>query len=59
MSASLEMVPPALITNTRANRVLHEQVVLVNVKTVGLPHVSDRGRDRDHAAAAWGSWPCR
>lgn len=36
--------PPALITNTRHNHVLHERVVLLSVLTADEPYVSQDGR---------------
>ena len=36
--------PPALITNTRHNHVLHEQVVLLSVLTADVPYLADAER---------------
>ena len=36
--------PPALRTNTRHNRVLHERVILLSVRTGSIPYVADADR---------------
>jgi KUP system potassium uptake protein len=41
MTSSPEGVPPSLLHNLRHNRVLHQQVVLLTVKTTETPHVPD------------------
>jgi len=44
MSGSGDGVPPALLQNLSHNRVLHELIVLLTVKTQQRPHVSDGER---------------
>ncbi len=44
LTPSLDTVPPALVKNTEYNRVLHQQVVLMRVETVDVPHVADEHR---------------
>jgi KUP system potassium uptake protein len=44
MTQSLDTVPAALLRNVDHNRVLHEQVVLLKLETVGIPHVDDPHR---------------
>jgi KUP system potassium uptake protein len=39
LTSSLETVPPALLNNAEHNGIVHEQVVLVKLQTVGVPHV--------------------
>ena len=44
MSGNAEGTPTALLHNLEHNKVLHEQVVLMTVKTKQKPHVEDSGR---------------
>ncbi len=39
LSGNLNTVPPALVHNLRHNKVLHEQVLLVTIQTLEVPHV--------------------
>jgi KUP system potassium uptake protein len=40
LTPSQESVPPALLVNAEHNHVLHEQVILLTVQTVPVPHVT-------------------
>jgi KUP system potassium uptake protein len=44
LTPSSDIAPPALINNTEHNEVVHEQVVLLTVKTERVPHVDDARR---------------
>ncbi|WP_432723677.1 potassium transporter Kup [Jeongeupia wiesaeckerbachi] len=44
MTASTDSVPHALLHNLKHNKVLHEQVVFLSVKTADIPFVSKRER---------------
>jgi KUP system potassium uptake protein len=44
LSESQETAPPALLNNTDHNHVVHEQVILLTVATVGLPHIEGEYR---------------
>jgi len=44
MSGNVEGVPPAMIQNLGHNKVLHEHVLLLTVRTVHTPRVSDADR---------------
>jgi KUP system potassium uptake protein len=44
LSASRDTVPAALLDNVAHNHVVHEQVILLTVETVHVPHVADRDR---------------
>ena len=44
MSGTASKTPPALMHNLEHNKVLHEQVVFVTVKTEQIPHVADDKR---------------
>ncbi len=46
LSAALEGAPPALLHNLKHNKVLHERVILLTVKVIGQPTVSDERRVR-------------
>jgi KUP system potassium uptake protein len=39
LSPSQDTVPTALLRNAEHNHILHEQVILLTVETVGLPHI--------------------
>ncbi|MDF1564802.1 MAG: potassium transporter Kup [Deltaproteobacteria bacterium] len=39
-----EGAPPALLHNLKHNKVLHQRVVLLTIKSVAVPHLSDRDR---------------
>lgn len=41
LSANVKAAPAALLANLRYNGVVHEQVLLVTVETVGVPHIID------------------
>lgn len=44
MNGTAAGTPPALMHNFEHNKVLHERVVLLTVKTLQLPHVEPKGR---------------
>jgi KUP system potassium uptake protein len=44
MTTSSNTVPHALLHNLNHNKVLHERVVLLTVRTEEIPHVSDKER---------------
>jgi KUP system potassium uptake protein len=44
MNGTAAGTPPALIHNVEHNKVLHERVVLLTVKTLQLPHVEPKDR---------------
>jgi KUP system potassium uptake protein len=44
LTPSPDIAPPALLNNTEHNQIVHERVVLLTVKTQGVPHVSDAQR---------------
>ena len=44
LTTSLDTVPTALLNNAEHNGIVHEQVVLVKVHTVAVPHVDDAAR---------------
>jgi KUP system potassium uptake protein len=44
LSSSPDSTPAALLNNLEHNRVVHEQVVLLTVKTAGAPHVPEPER---------------
>jgi len=44
MSGTASKTPPALMHNLEHNKVLHEQVIFVTVKTEQIPHVSEEKR---------------
>lgn len=44
MSGTLDGTPPALVHNVKHNRVIHENVVIMMVKTDDVPHVSVENR---------------
>ena len=52
LTTSLDTVPTALLNNAEHNGIVHEQVVLVKVDTVAVPHVdeADARLDRDAPA---------
>jgi KUP system potassium uptake protein len=41
LSSSLDTVPTALLRNAEHNAIVHEHVVLVKIRTVGMPHVEE------------------
>jgi KUP system potassium uptake protein len=43
LTDSQETVPPALLNNAEHNHVIHEQVVLLTLRTAGVPHVASAG----------------
>jgi KUP system potassium uptake protein len=44
LTTSLETVPTALLNNAEHNGIVHENVILVKIRTVGVPHVDDASR---------------
>ncbi len=46
MSGAASRTPPALLHNLEHNKVLHEQIIFVTVKTEQMPHVEDSERLR-------------
>jgi KUP system potassium uptake protein len=44
MTADAHAVPPALLHNLKHNKVLHERVVILNVRYAEVPHVSEENR---------------
>jgi KUP system potassium uptake protein len=44
MTADAQAVPPALLHNLKHNKVLHERVVILNVRYAELPYVSEENR---------------
>lgn len=44
MAGSLEGTPPALVHNVKHNKVIHESVIIMMVKTDDVPHVSVENR---------------
>ena len=44
MAANLDVVPTAMLHNMKHNKVIHERVVLMSVKTEDFPHVPDEER---------------
>jgi KUP system potassium uptake protein len=51
LSASADTVPAALLHNLKHNQVLHERVIILNVKVEEVPHVSPDKRLEIHEAA--------
>jgi KUP system potassium uptake protein len=50
LSASSDVVPAALLHNLKHNQVLHERVLILNVKVEEVPHVPDEKRVELHDA---------
>ncbi|MFL6720708.1 MAG: potassium transporter Kup [Sphingomonas sp.] len=50
LSASSDVVPAALLHNLKHNQVLHERVIILNVKVEEVPHVPDDKRVELHDA---------
>jgi KUP system potassium uptake protein len=44
LSSTHEGVPPSLLHNVKHNKILHERVVILNVKTDGIPHLEGEKR---------------
>jgi KUP system potassium uptake protein len=44
MSGTASKTPPALLHNLEHNKVLHEQVIFITVKTEQIPHVAEKDR---------------
>ena len=44
MSGAASRTPPALLHNLEHNKVLHEQIIFVTVKTEQIPHVEESER---------------
>ncbi|MEO6360793.1 MAG: potassium transporter Kup [Sphingomicrobium sp.] len=51
LSTSADAVPSALLHNLKHNQVLHERVLILNVKVEEVPHVPPEKRLEVHAAA--------
>ena len=49
MSGAASRTPPALMHNVEHNKVLHEQIIFVTVKTEQIPHVEESERLRGRA----------
>jgi KUP system potassium uptake protein len=52
LSTSADTVPAALLHNLKHNQVLHERVLILNVKVEEVPHVSSEKRVEVHEAGA-------
>jgi KUP system potassium uptake protein len=50
LSTSAEVVPAALLHNLKHNQVLHQRVLILNVKIEEVPHVADEKRLEVHDA---------
>ncbi|HLO19041.1 MAG TPA: potassium transporter Kup [Sphingomicrobium sp.] len=50
LSASADVVPAALLHNLKHNQVLHERVIILNVKVEEIPHVPHHKRVEFHDA---------
>jgi KUP system potassium uptake protein len=50
LSTSADVVPAALLHNLKHNQVLHERVLILNVKVAEVPHVPEDRRVEIHAA---------
>ena len=50
LSASSDMIPAALLHNLKHNQVLHERVLILNVKVEDIPHVPAEKRVEVHPA---------
>jgi KUP system potassium uptake protein len=50
LSASADIVPAALLHNLKHNQVLHQRVIILNVKVEEVPHVPQEKRVEVHAA---------
>jgi KUP system potassium uptake protein len=46
MTSTPDGVPPALLHNLKHNKVLHDRIILLTVKTIGMPVVPDDARCR-------------
>jgi len=46
MTSTSDGVPPALLHNLKHNKVLHERVILLTVKIIGVPAIDDADRCR-------------
>jgi KUP system potassium uptake protein len=49
LAASADSVPSALLHNLKHNQVLHQRVLILNVKVEDVPHVAPEGRLETHA----------
>jgi KUP system potassium uptake protein len=52
LSASADVVPPALLHNLKHNQVLHERILILHVKVEEVPHVTPENRAEVHEAGA-------
>ena len=50
LSTSADTVPAALLHNLKHNQVLHERVLILNVKVEDVPHVAPKKRIETHDA---------
>ncbi len=52
LSSTTDGVPPALLHNVKHNKVLHERVIILTVRTQGVPHLPLQGRTtvEDHGS---------
>ncbi len=46
MTSTADGVPPALLHNLKHNKVLHDRIILLTVKIIGIPVVADEDRCR-------------
>src|SRR3546814_13890533 len=44
LNSRVEGVPPALLHNVKHNKILHERVIILTVRTEGVPHLPLTGR---------------
>jgi len=44
LNSRIEGVPPALLHNVKHNKILHERVIILTVRTEGVPHLPLTGR---------------
>ena len=52
LSTSADTVPAALLHNLKHNQVLHERVIILNVKVEEVPHIGDEKRVEIHSAGS-------
>ena len=50
LSSTTEGVPPSLLHNVKHNKILHERIIILTVRTEGVPHLPLHGRtiETDH-----------
>src|SRR3546814_5719384 len=49
LNSRVEGVPPALLHNVKHNKILHERVIILTVRTEGVPHLPLTGRSERSA----------